>query len=79
MGDCQLFQKDLDRHSNKFDPNTGKFEFPIEFVHSIDGTALERDDEIRDVEKNYLMSFLPHIEAKIMFLFVKSSFQSMGS
>jgi hypothetical protein len=62
VGDCQLFQKDLDRlsewcRSNKFDQNAGKCKSisfrrnmrPIEFVYSINGTALERVDEIKDL------------------------------
>jgi hypothetical protein len=62
VGDCQLFQSDLDRlsdwcRSNKFDLNAGKCKSvsfrrnmrPIEFVYSIDGTALERVDEIKDL------------------------------
>jgi hypothetical protein len=78
--DCQLFQKDLDRlsewrRSNKFDLNAGKCKSisfrrnmrPIEFVYSINGTALERVDEIKDlgVIMDGKMSFLPHIEAII--------------
>jgi hypothetical protein len=80
VGDCQLFQKDLDRlsewcRSNKFDPNAGKCKSisfsrnmrPIEFIYSINGTALERVDEIKDlgVIMDGKMSFLPHIEAII--------------
>jgi hypothetical protein len=55
IGDCQLFQKDLNRldewcHSNKFDLNAVKCKSisfrrnmrPIEFVYSINGMALER-------------------------------------
>jgi hypothetical protein len=40
---------------------------PIEFVYSINGTALERVDEIKDlgVIIDSRMSFLPHIEAII--------------
>jgi hypothetical protein len=62
VGDCQLFQNDLDRlsewcRSNKFDLNAGKCKSisfrrnmrPIEFVYSINGTALERVDEIKDL------------------------------
>jgi hypothetical protein len=83
IGDCQLFQRDLDRlgewcRSNKF-LNAGKCKSisfrrnmqPIEFVYSNNGTALERVDEIKDlgVIMNGRMSFLPHIEA----IFSKSS------
>jgi hypothetical protein len=62
VGDCQLFQKDLDRlsewcRSNKFDLNAGKCKSisfrrnmrPIPFVYLINGTALERVDEIKDL------------------------------
>jgi hypothetical protein len=62
VGDCQLFQKNLDHlsewcRSNKFDLNAGKCKSisflrnmrPIEFVYSINGTALERVDEIKDL------------------------------
>jgi hypothetical protein len=62
VGDCQLFQRDLDRlgewcRSNKFDLNAGKCKSisfrrnmqPIEFVYSINGTVLERVDEIKDL------------------------------
>jgi hypothetical protein len=40
---------------------------PIEFVYSINGMALERVDEIKDlgVIMEERMSFLPHIEAII--------------
>jgi hypothetical protein len=40
---------------------------PNEFVYSINGTALERVDEIKDlgVIMDGRMSFLPHIEATI--------------
>jgi hypothetical protein len=80
IGDCQLFQRDLDRlgewcHSNKFDLNAGKCKSifyrrnirPIEFVYLIDETALKRIDEIKDlgVIMDGKMSFLPHIEAII--------------
>jgi hypothetical protein len=80
VGDCQLFQMDLDRlgewcRSNKFDLNAGKCKSiffrhnmrPIEFVYSINGTALERVDEIKDlgVIMDGKMSFLRHIEAII--------------
>jgi hypothetical protein len=57
-----LFQRDLDRlsewcRSNKFDLNAGKCKSisirpnmrPIEFVYSINGTALERVDVIKDL------------------------------
>jgi hypothetical protein len=75
--DCQLFQRDLDRLgewccSNKFDLNAGRCKSksfrpnmrPIEFVYSINGTALERVDEIKDlgVIMDGKMSFLPHRE-----------------
>jgi hypothetical protein len=78
--DCQLFQRDLDHlgewcRSNKFDLNTGKCKSisfrrnmrPSEFVYSINGAALERVDEIKDlgVIMDEKMSFLPHIEAII--------------
>jgi hypothetical protein len=62
IGDCQLFQRDLDRlgewcRSNKFDLNAGKCKSisfrrnmrPIEFVYSINGKALERVNEIKDL------------------------------
>jgi hypothetical protein len=79
IGDCQLFQRDLDRlgewcPSNKFDLHAGKCKLislhrirPIVFVYSIDGTALERVDEIKElgVIINGGMFFLPHIEAII--------------
>jgi hypothetical protein len=41
--------------------------WPIEFVYSINGTALERVDEIKDlgVIMDGRRSFLPHIEAII--------------
>jgi hypothetical protein len=80
IGDCQLFQRDLDRlgercRSNKFDLNAGKCKstsfrrnmWPIEFVYSINGTAHERVDEIKDfgVIMDGRMSFWPHIEAII--------------
>jgi hypothetical protein len=80
IGDCQLFQRDLDRlgewcRSNKFDLYAGNCKSisfrcsmrPIEFVYSINGTALERVDEIKDlgVIMEEKMSFLPHIEAII--------------
>jgi hypothetical protein len=79
VGD-QLFQRDLDRlsewcRSDKFDLNAGKCKSisfrrnmqPIEFVYSINGTALKRVDEIKDlgVIIDGKMSFLPHIEAII--------------
>jgi hypothetical protein len=40
---------------------------PIEFIYSVNGTALERVDEIKDfgVIMDGRMSFLPHIEAII--------------
>jgi hypothetical protein len=72
--------RDLDRfgewcRSNKFDLNTGKCNSisfrrnlqPIEFVYSINGTALERINEMKDhgVIMNEWMSFLPHIEVII--------------
>jgi hypothetical protein len=60
IGDCQLFQRDLDClgewcSSNKFDLNANKCNSisfrrkmrPIEFVYSIDGMAFERVDEIK--------------------------------
>jgi hypothetical protein len=74
--DCQLFLDRLDGwcRSNKFDLNAGKCKSisfcrnmrPIEFLYSINGTALERVDEIKDHEAimDDRMSFLPHIEAK---------------
>jgi hypothetical protein len=80
VGECQLFQRDLDRlgewcRSNKFDLNAGKCKLisfrrnmrPIEFVNSINGTALKRVDEIKDlgVIMDEKMSFLPQIEAII--------------
>jgi hypothetical protein len=80
IGDCQPFQRDLDRlgewcRSNKFSLNAGKcksisfrrYMRPIEFVYSINGTALERFAEIKDlgVIMDGKMSFLPHIEAII--------------
>jgi hypothetical protein len=72
IGDCQLFQRDLDRlgewcRGNKFDPNAGKCKSisfrcnirPFEFVYSINGTAPDRVDEIKDlgVIMNGKMSF----------------------
>jgi hypothetical protein len=81
VGDYQMFQRDLDRlgewcRSNKFDLNAGKCKSislhrnirPIEFVYSINGTALERVDEIKDlgVIMDGKMSFLSYIEAIIM-------------
>jgi hypothetical protein len=75
-----MFQRDLDRlgkwcRSNKFDLNAGKCKsisfhrnmWPIEFVYSINRTALERVDEIKDlgVIMDGKMSFLLHIEAII--------------
>jgi hypothetical protein len=41
---------------------------PIEFVYSINGTELEKANEIKDlgVIVNERMSFLPHIEAIII-------------
>jgi hypothetical protein len=80
VGDCQLFQKDLDRlgewcRSNKLDLNAGKCKSisfrrnmrHIEFVYSINGTALKRVDDIKDlgVIMDGKMSFLPHIKAII--------------
>jgi hypothetical protein len=80
IGDCQLFQRDLDRLgewclSNKFDIKACKCKSifyrrnirPIEFVYSINGAALKRIDEIKDlgVIMDGKMSFLPHIEAII--------------
>jgi hypothetical protein len=80
IGNCQLFQRVLDRlgewcRSNNFDLNAGKCKsisyrrnmWPIEFVYSINGTALERVDEIKDlgVIMDEKMSFLHHIEAII--------------
>jgi hypothetical protein len=63
IGDYQLFQKDLDRlgewcRSNKFDMN------------AINGTALERVDEIKDlgVIIDERMLFLPHIEDRGRYL-----------
>jgi hypothetical protein len=60
IGECQLFQRDLNRlgewcRSNKFDLNASKcksisFRYnmrPIEFVYSINRTALERVNEIK--------------------------------
>jgi hypothetical protein len=76
--DCQLFQKDLDRlgewcRSNKFNLNAGRCKSisfcrnmgPIEFIYSINGTALKRVDKIKDlgVIMDGKMSFLPHIQA----------------
>jgi hypothetical protein len=68
IGDCQLFQRDLDRlgewcRGNKFDLKAVKFKSicfccnmrPIEFVYSIDGTALERVDET-DGRKNVVFA-----------------------
>jgi hypothetical protein len=59
---CLLFQTNLDRlgewcRSNKFDLNSGQCQSisfrhnmrPIEFVYSINGTTLKRDDEIKDL------------------------------
>jgi hypothetical protein len=81
VGDCQLFQRDLDRlgewcRSKKFDLNAGKCKSIflrrnmrlIEFVYSINGTTLERVDEIKDlgVIMDGKMSFLRHIEAIII-------------
>jgi hypothetical protein len=78
IGDCQLFQKDLDRlgewcHSTKFDPNADIWKSisfrlnmrPIEFVYLIDVKALERVDEIKDlgVIMDSRMIFSPHIKA----------------
>jgi hypothetical protein len=75
-----LFQKDLDSlsewcRSKKFDLNAGKCKSisfrcnmrPIEFVYSINGTALERVDKIKDlgVIMNGMMSLLPHNDATI--------------
>jgi hypothetical protein len=68
--------------SNKFDLNAGKCKSisirrnirPIEFVYSINGTALERFDEIKDlgVIMDERMSFLPHTKAVISMLgFIK--------
>jgi hypothetical protein len=61
--------------SHKFDLHAGKCKSisfrrnmrPIEFVYSINGTAVERVDEIKDlgVIMDGKMSFLPHIEAII--------------
>jgi hypothetical protein len=64
IGDCYLFQRDLDRlgewcRCNKF-LNAGKCKSisfrrnirPIEFVYSINGTALKRVDEIKDLIEN---------------------------
>jgi hypothetical protein len=80
IGDCQLFQKDLNRlselcRSNKFDLNAVKCKsisfrrnlWPIEFVYSIYVMALERVVEIKDlgVFTEGHMSFLPHVEAII--------------
>jgi hypothetical protein len=80
IGDCQLFQRDLARsgewrRSNKFDLNAGKCESisfrrnirPNEFVYSINGTALERVAENKDLGAimDGKMLFLPHIEAII--------------
>jgi hypothetical protein len=80
FGDCQLFQRDLDRlsewcRSNKFDLNAGKCKLisfhhimrPIKFVYSINGTALEKVDKIKDlgVIMDGKLSFLPHIETII--------------
>jgi hypothetical protein len=80
IGDCQLFQRDLNRlrewcRSHKFYLNSGickSISFRrnmrlIEFVYSIDGMALERVDEIKDlgVIMDGRISFLPHIEAII--------------
>jgi hypothetical protein len=61
---CQLFQRDLDRlgewcRSNKFDLNAGKCKSisfrrnmrPIELVYLINGTTLERADEIKELGK----------------------------
>jgi hypothetical protein len=74
IGDCQLFQRDLDRldewcSSNKFGLNAGKsksicFCRNIEFVYSINGTALEGVDEIKDlgVILDGRMSFFQIIE-----------------
>jgi hypothetical protein len=73
IGDCQLFQRDLDRlgewcRSNKFELYADNYKsisfrrsmWPIEFVYSINGTALERVDEIKDLgvimEENCLIS-----------------------
>jgi hypothetical protein len=40
---------------------------PIEFVYSINGTAFEKVDQIKDLEviMSGIMSFFPHIEAII--------------
>jgi hypothetical protein len=79
IGDCQLFQRDLDRlgewcRSNKFGLNADKCKSisfrrdmrPIEFVYSFNWTALERVDEMKDlgVIMDGRMSFLPHIFSK---------------
>jgi hypothetical protein len=82
IGDFQLFQRNLDRlgewcRSNKFDLNAGKCKSisfgrnmrPIDFVYSINGTALERVDKIKNLGVIMIMdgrmSFLPQIEAII--------------
>jgi hypothetical protein len=73
IGDCQLFQRDLDRlgeccHSNKFKLISFRRNMqPIEFVYLINGTAFKKADEIKDlgVIMDGKMSFLPHIEAII--------------
>jgi hypothetical protein len=80
IGDCQLFQRDLDRldewcRSNKFDLNAGKCKLisfrrnmrPIECVYSINGTTLEKVNEIKylRVIMDGRMSFLLHIETII--------------
>jgi hypothetical protein len=77
IGDCQLFQRNLDRlgewcRSNKCDLNAGKCKSisfrrnmrPIEFVYSITGW---RSKTFKDLEviMDGRMSFLPHIEVII--------------
>jgi hypothetical protein len=69
IGDCQLFQRDLDRldewcSSNKFGLNAGKCKSKC-FCRN--RTALERVNEIKDlgVIMHGRMSYLPHIEAII--------------
>jgi hypothetical protein len=69
-----MFQKDLDHlgewcRSNRFDPNAGKCK-SISLRRNfrpIDGTVLEKVDEIKDlgVMIDKRISFLPHIEAII--------------
>jgi hypothetical protein len=62
INDCELFQKDIDRLTercsvNKFNLNISMCKIvsfcrntqPIDFVYTIDGNALERVNEIKDL------------------------------